>query len=141
MRLGQRSLRPLTKDPKWGCQKFAAGVPLRVTDGCVRSGAPDRTGEGKGVPAMTVNAVQDIFTAQLDNVGPQAPPGAGVTTVLLRNLIWLHLLATAIAVGCWVHLASRRGVARATVSRVAVGVVAIGLTTAGAGEILGAAMH
>ncbi|NKY42976.1 hypothetical protein [Nocardia cerradoensis] len=93
------------------------------------------------MPEMTVNAVHDMFMAQLDNVGPQAPPGAGVTTALLRNLIWLHLLATAIAVGCWIHLANRRGVARATVSRVAVGVVAIGLATAGAGEILGAAMH
>ncbi|NKY85216.1 hypothetical protein [Nocardia veterana] len=83
----------------------------------------------------------NILSAQWEDVGPQAPPGAGVTTVVLRNLIWLHLLATAVAVGCWIHLAGRRGVARAKVSRVALGVVALGLATAGAGEILGAAMH
>ncbi|WP_227982147.1 hypothetical protein [Nocardia spumae] len=90
---------------------------------------------------MNIHAVHEIFTAQLDNVGPQAPPGTGVTRVVLRNLLWLHLLATLVAVGCWIHLAARRGVARAKVSSVAVGVLILGLATAGAGEILGAAMH
>ncbi|AHH18835.1 hypothetical protein [Nocardia nova] len=82
-----------------------------------------------------------MITAQWEDVGPQAPPGAGVTSVVLRQLVWLHLLATLIAVGCWIRVAARRGVARAKVSTVAFGVLFLGLATAGAGEILGAAMH
>ncbi|NKY50740.1 hypothetical protein [Nocardia vermiculata] len=93
------------------------------------------------MPEMDINAVHLVVTAQWDDVAPQAPPGAGVASVIISNLIWLHLLATAVAVGCWIRVAGRRGLARATVSRVAVGVVIIGLATAGAGEVLGAAMH
>ncbi len=90
---------------------------------------------------MDIHAVHQIITAQWDDVGPQAPPGAGATSTVLRHLVWLHLLATLIAVGCWIRMAARRGVARAKVSTVAVGLVFLGLATAGAGEILGAAMH
>ncbi len=104
-------------------------------------GACIGNGLGKGVPEMDVHAVHQIITAQWDDVGPQAPPGAGATSMVLRQLVWLHLLATLIAIGCWIRMAGRRGVARAKVSSAAVGVLILGLATAGAGEILGAAMH
>ncbi len=89
---------------------------------------------------MLLTAVHDIVRAQIDNPGPEAPPGSGSSTRLLRHLVWIHLFATVIAVVCWVQYARHQGVGRGrTITGVVVALV-LGLASAGAGLVLGAGL-
>ncbi|RDI55503.1 hypothetical protein [Nocardia mexicana] len=89
---------------------------------------------------MILTAAQDVIRVQLENPGTESPPGSGSSTELLRHLVWVHVLATVIAVLCWVRLARGRGTGRGRIVTVAVGTVLIGLASAGAGAVLEAAL-
>ncbi len=90
---------------------------------------------------MILTAAQDVVRVQLENPGTESPPGSGSHVELLRHLVWVHVLATVVAVLCWVRMARGRGAGRGRVVTVAVGAVLIGLASAGAGAALEAALR
>ncbi|MFI5776231.1 hypothetical protein [Nocardia sp. NPDC051570] len=90
---------------------------------------------------MLFTAVQDMVLAQLPDPEPEAPPGSEQSAALLPYLIWIHLVATVIAMVWCVRLARRSGGGRRRASLLAVGALILGLATAVAGALMGAALQ